>query len=69
MRQLVASFIVWLLPPVIASLLIFLSVRPSDITGVTILVLIVAAIPISAYILYRVDLHQNDGYVSVWGFR
>lgn len=67
--QLIISFVVWILPPVIAAVFLFVSVPRSDIATIIVLVSLVAAVPISAYILYRIDLSKNNGYVSIWGFR
>lgn len=67
--QLVISFIIWMIPPVMAALLMSLSIYPSDSTAIIILLLIVALVPVSAFVLYKIDMSRNDGYVSVWGFR
>lgn len=67
--QMVISFIIWVLPPTIAAVFIFLPISTSSIATIVILLLIVTSVPISAYVLYRIDLSRNDGYVSVWGFR
>lgn len=67
--QLVTSFIIWVLPPIIAAVFLSASVQTSSIGTILILLSLVASVPISAYILYRVDLSKNDGRISLWGFR
>jgi hypothetical protein len=68
-RQLITSFVIWILPPSIAAVFIFLSIQSSSITTIVVLLSVVASVPISAYILYKIDLSRNDGHVSIWGFR
>lgn len=67
--QLMVSFVIWILPPVIGALFIFLSISLPSILIIIVLTSVVASVPISAYILYRSDLSRSNGYVSVWGFR
>lgn len=67
--QLIISFITWVLPPIIAAVFIYLSISPPSITTIVVLLSIVASVPVSAYVLYRIDLSKNNGYVSIWGYR
>lgn len=67
--QLIISFITWILPPIIAAVFIFLSISPSSIITIVVLLSIVASVPVSAYVFYRIDLSRNNGYVSIWGYR
>lgn len=67
--QLMVSFVIWILPPVIGAIFIFLSISLPSILIIIVLTSVVASVPISAYILYRSDLSRSNGYVSVWGFR
>lgn len=68
-RQLITSFVIWILPPIIGAVFLSTSAQTSSIATILILVSLVASVPISAYILYRIDLSKNDGCISVWGFR
>lgn len=67
--QLMISFVIWILPPIIGAIFIFLSISLPSILTIIVLTSVVASVPISAYILYRSDLSRSNGYVSIWGFR
>lgn len=67
--QLITAFFIWILPPVIAAAFLSASVQTSSIVTILILLSLVVSVPLSAYILYRIDLSKNDGCISLWGFR
>lgn len=67
--QLMISFVIWILPPVIGAIFISLSISLPSILTIIVLTSVVALVPISAFIFYRNDLSRNNGYVSTWGFR
>jgi membrane protein YdbS with pleckstrin-like domain len=68
-RQLVISFAMWILPPVIGTAIVFYSIPTPKILSIVALLMLVVLVPVSAYILYKIDSYKNNGHVSIWGYR
>lgn len=68
-RQLVTSLAMWISPPIIGTIIVFYSIPTPRILSIVALLMLVVLVPVSAYILYKIDSYKNNGHVSIWGFR
>lgn len=68
-RVLLVTILVWLLPMGVYAVYLQIPTKSSGILPILLLLALTCLVPVAALILYLIDKHREDGFVTVWGYR